>query len=517
MLRIPGGTVYEDERFFAVCDRVGILVWQDVMLGPVDPPADEAFLATIGTEVTELLDAVAPHPSLALLCGGQQIEEQAAMFGLPRARWASPVIDTALPELVAREAPGLVYVPSSPTGGALPFQIDAGIGHYSNVGFYLFPLSDLRRAAPRFLSECLAFAVPPERATVEEQFGGDFLVRHQADWKRGVHRDAGSWFDLEAVRDHYVGSLFGVDLDELWRTDPDRALDLGRAVVAEVYGAAIAEWRRPDSPCDGMLAIALRDLRSGAGWGLVDSSGRPKAPWYTFSRGCTPVAVLVTDEGLNGLDLHLVNDTAEVVVGTLVLGLHTAAHTVETESCPVEIPARGAVTVRADGLFDGFRDLTYAYRFGSRSYELVTAELVDAGGRVRSSCGYLPGGPARGNDPDLGLQAVVEPTDEGMWLLRVSSRRFAQYVQVDVPGFVADDSWFHLPPGGSHTVRLRPESGPGREPKGRVRALNSRRGTGRLPLTSVNARYMNSRIPGCAGSCSTPTIAVRAQGSGATR
>ncbi len=473
MLRIPGDTVYEDRRFFDRCDREGVLVWQDAMLGPIDPPADEEFLAAIGAEVSDLLDRTAGHPSLAVLCGGQQIEEQAAMFGLPRERWPTPVIDTVLPDLVARSAPGLVYVTSSPTGGDLPFQSDVGVSHYVGVGVLLFPLDDLRRAAPRFVSEGFAFSVPPERVTVDDEFGGDPSTVHEARWKLAVHGDPGSLLDLEDVRNHYVDSLFAVDTALLWRTDVDRALDLGRAAMAEVATAAIAEWRRPGSPCDGMLTIALRDLRAGPGWGLLDSSGRPKAPWYALARGASPVAVLATDEGVNGLALHVVNDTADAIEATLALGLHTAIHRAEAASCPVVVPPRGGVEVRAEALFDGFRDLTYAYRFGPRGYELVTADLVDAGGRTLASTGFLPGGPGRDVEPDVGLQAGVGRADGGAWLLQVSSRRFAHYVHVDVPGFVASDSWFHLPPGGARSVLLRPDAASGGEPRGQVRALNS--------------------------------------------
>jgi beta-mannosidase len=473
MLRIPGGTVYEDDRFFTACDRAGILVWQDAMLGPLDPPEDDGFIASVVDEVSALLDRVAPHPSLAVLCGGQEIEEQPAMFGLPRERWRSTVIDTALPDLVDREAPGLVYVTSSPSGGDLPFQSSAGVSHYAGVGVYLFPLGDMRRAAPRFVSEGLAFSIPPERITVDEEFSGGLSAHQEAEWKLAVHRDAGSWFDLEDVRDHYTNSMFGADMATLWRTDHERALDLGRAAMTEVVATAIAEWRRAGSSCEGILAIAWRDLRPGPGWGLVDSSGRPKAPWYALARGSAPIAVLATDEGVNGLDLHLVNDSVEDITATLVVGLHTAAHEVEKASRPVLVPAREGVTVRADSLFDGFRDLTYAYCFGPRSYEVVTADLVDGAGGLLSRTAYLPGGPAREIDPDVGLQAVVEPTDGGAWHLRVSCLRFSQYVQIDVPGFLPSDSWFHLPPGGTRAVRLVPEPGPGREPRGRVRALNS--------------------------------------------
>jgi len=473
MLRIAGGTVYESDQFFTACDRAGILVWQDVMLGPLDPPDDEEFTATVVDEVTHLLDATVRHPALAVLCGGQQLEEQPAMFGLARDRWHSPLIHDVLPDLVERQAPGLTYVTSSPSGGDLPFQPDAGVSHYFGVGVYLFPLEDMRRAGPRFVTEGLAFSIPPERVTIDEEFGGDLAVHRESDWKRAVHRDAGSWFDLEDVRDHYANLIFGVDIAALWRTDHERALDLARASMAEIVSAAVAEWRRTGSSCDGMLAIALRDLRRGPGWGLIDASGRPKAPWYAMARSAASIAVLATDEGTNGLALHLVNDTSLPVEGVLEIGLHTAAHCVERGSCPIVVPARGGTTVRAEALFDGFRDLTYAYCFGPRTYDLITADLVDGGGNTVAATSYLPGGPARDMDPDVGLQAEVGPADGGRWPLYVSTRRFAQYIQIDIPGFVASDSWFHLPPGGTRELVLRPEPGCDHEPKGRLRALNS--------------------------------------------
>jgi beta-mannosidase len=188
MLRIPGGTVYEDERFFDACDRAGVLVWQESMLGLVDPPDDEAFAEAVVTEVTEVLVRAAAHPCLALFCGGQELEEQPAMFGLSRERWTTPLIHTVLPELVGRLAPGLPYVATSPSGGDVPFQTNAGVSHYFGVGVFQFPITDLRRSSPRFIAEGLAFAVPPERASIDEEFGGDLTAHHESEWKRAPGR-----------------------------------------------------------------------------------------------------------------------------------------------------------------------------------------------------------------------------------------------------------------------------------------------------------------------------------------
>jgi beta-mannosidase len=447
------------------------------MFAFLDPPDDAAFLAGVTEELTGVFSGLAGHPSVAVVCGGQELEEQPAMFGLSRDRWHSDLTAKVVPAAAGQLLPGVPYVTSSPSGGDLPFQVDAGVCHYTGVGVFTRPLSDLRVADPKFVSEGLAFAVPPPASTVEEVCGGARQAGHDPSWKRSVHHDTGGSWDLEDVRDHYVRLLFGEDPAMVRRTDPERALDLGRATVAHVMAEAVSEWRRPASPCAGLLLVGLRDLRPGAGWGVIDALGRPKAPWYALARACRPVAVLLTDEGLNGLDVHLVNDTAGAVSGRLVLSLYSADHRLETAESPVEVPPRAGTTISASSLFDAFRDVTYAYRFGPRQYELVVAELLGVDGRRLARAAYLPGGPARLVQSEIGLQAHLEPADDQVWSLCVSTRCFAQFVWVDVPGFRAADSWFHLEPGGTEVIDLYPEpspSGPpGRPPTGRVHALNA--------------------------------------------
>jgi beta-mannosidase len=480
MVRVPGGTVYEDDRFFAACDRLGIMVWQDAMFAFLDPPDDEGFAAGVTEELNGVFSGLAGHPSVAVVCGGQELEEQPAMFGLSPDRWPSALTDKVVPAVGGQLLPDVPYVTSSPTGGDLPFQVDAGVCHYTGVGVFGRPLSDLRSAAPRFVSEGLAFAVPPPNETVDDLCGGARRAGHDPSWKRAIHHDTGGSWDLEDVRDHYVHVLFGEDPALVRRHDPERALDLGRAAVTHVMGEAVAEWRRPGSPCAGLLLVGLRDLRAGAGWGVIDAVGRPKAPWFALARACRPVAVLLTDEGLNGLAIHLVNDTARTVSGQLVLSLFSGDHCLETAQRDVAIPARGGTTVSSSALFDGFRDVTYAYRFGPRHHELVVASLLDEQGSLRSRATYLPGGPNRPVQSEIGLQACLEPADDQVWSLSVSTRRFAQFVAVDVPGYRPADSWFHLEPGGTQATLLYPQRSPelarDRAPVGQVRALNSLEG-----------------------------------------
>ncbi|HET9472075.1 MAG TPA: hypothetical protein VFO24_13300, partial [Usitatibacter sp.] len=55
MLRIPGNTVYESDAFYALCDELGILVWQDFMFANMDYPAqDPGFRDAVEAEARAL-------------------------------------------------------------------------------------------------------------------------------------------------------------------------------------------------------------------------------------------------------------------------------------------------------------------------------------------------------------------------------------------------------------------------------------------------------------------------------
>ncbi|HWD10755.1 MAG TPA: hypothetical protein VG366_02860, partial [Solirubrobacteraceae bacterium] len=80
MLRIPGTSVYESDAFHELCDELGVLVWQDFMFANLDYPiADDDFRAAVRREASGQLEAIAGRPSLAVLCGNSEVEQQVAM------------------------------------------------------------------------------------------------------------------------------------------------------------------------------------------------------------------------------------------------------------------------------------------------------------------------------------------------------------------------------------------------------------------------------------------------------
>ncbi|MCU1675321.1 MAG: hypothetical protein JWM93_79 [Frankiales bacterium] len=474
MIRIPGTMTYEDATFWDLCDELGLLVWQDVMCADMDYPDDPAFVAVVGRELTQLFASLQGRPSIAVVSGGSETEQQATMLGLPPERRTGLLATTSIPALVADWLPGVAYVVSSPTGGALAIRSDTGVAHYFGVGGYRRPLSDARTAGVRFAAECLAFATPPEKGTVDAVFGGARALG-TATWKAAVPRDNGATWDFEDVRDHYVRELFGEDPAAVAARDPERALDLGRAAVCELMAGVFSEWRRAASPCAGGLVLSLRDLRPGAGVGIVDALGVPKAPYHSLARVFAPVALLAVDEGLNGLRLHVCNDGPSPLRGRLVVTLFSAAGTVtESAERAVEVPPHTSSELDAEDVLGGFRDVTWAYRFGPPATDVVGAVLLSDTGEELARTTHFALGPRR-DVADIGLTAHLAG-DSGGWTVTVSTRLAAQYVAVDFPGFTPADSWFHLPPGGRTAIPLAPRSAGGDAvPRGTVRALNAAR------------------------------------------
>ena len=476
MVRIGGTMVYEDDAFFAACDALGVLVWQDFMFANMDyPEGDAPFDISVLTEVDQQLTRWQSRPSLAVLCGNSEVEQQAAMWGALREQWAPPLFHQTLAARCRERCPGVPYWPSSAHGGAFPHQASRGTTSYYGVGAYLRPLDDARRADLRFATECLAFANVPAPETIARMPGGHGLRTHHPGWKARTPRDLNAGWDFEDVRDHYLAQLFRVDPAQLRYADPSRCLSLSRIVTGEVMAAAYAEWRRAGSTCGGALVWFLRDLWAGAGWGLLDDQGHPKACWRYLQRVLQPVAVFVSDEGTNGLAVHLLNERPEAIEVTL------SVVTYDEDDRPVfqaeqrrVIAARSNTSFAMADLADGFLDLSYAYRFGPQAHHLVVTTLRHAEGILAQDFCFPAGRPSHCAS-DLGLTAEATRLPDGRSAIRLETRRFAQAVHFESANFLPRDEYFHMAPNSTRLLLL--DDAAGAAPavlKGSVAAVNWR-------------------------------------------
>jgi beta-mannosidase len=478
IVRIPGVAAYETREFYDACDELGLLVWQDFMFAGLDyPQADAAFQGVVRGEAEAVMAALAGRPSLAVLCGSSELAQQPAMLGLDLDPAAGPLFAGLLPEIVAASGADAIYVPTTPWGGVLPFRPDRGLAHYYGVGGYRRPISDARASGVRFASECLAFSNVPDRAAIE-QLGSGAASCSREVWKRGVPYDAGSAADNEDVRDHYLRELFGVDPVALRATDHERYLDLSRTLTGELMAEVLGEWRREASTCSGALIHWLRDLRPGAGWGILDHDGNPKVAYHHVRRALAPLTIWSTDEGLSGILIHVANDGPASVRARLRLALYRDREVnVGAAERDVDLVPHSLLSLDAEELLGRFADISWSYRFGPPAQDVVAATLTcrDTGEQLAQTFRLPTGRPLERESPEaLGASAAFEADAT---VLAIESRRFLYGVRVEVAGCAPSDDAFCVEPGGRRRIALVGSAAGG----GSVTALNLR---GRMPISS---------------------------------
>lgn len=118
-LRVNGVGFLEKETFYDLCDRFGLLIWQDVPLSSsgVDnvPPNDEKSLNEVSAILRSFIQRRQHHASLLLWCGGNELFAHSPEgYGVPMTI-AHPLIKK-LHETVQEFDPTRRFLPTTATG-----------------------------------------------------------------------------------------------------------------------------------------------------------------------------------------------------------------------------------------------------------------------------------------------------------------------------------------------------------------------------------------------------------------
>lgn len=128
MVRFWGGGNYPPEEVYQECDKLGILVWQDLMFSGTTYPNNKEWVESVGNEINHTVTWMKAHPSLALICGNNEIEVALKNWGWNKTydihgegsarQWANyrQLFDTFIPRKLQKIAPTIFYLPSSPVG-----------------------------------------------------------------------------------------------------------------------------------------------------------------------------------------------------------------------------------------------------------------------------------------------------------------------------------------------------------------------------------------------------------------
>ena len=444
MLRVWGGGLYEDDRFYELCDRLGLLVWQDFTFAcSIYPLHDPLFVDNIHQEVMQNMRRLRHHASLALWCGNNEMEQGWADWG-----WASrrdlddmkaaydEFFHRTLKAWVAAEDPDRSYWPSSPSSDT-PFELPngqlQGDAHYWDVWHGRKPFTAYRDQYPRFMSEFGFQALPP-LATIK-------TYAEPADWNMTSYV-----MDLHQKNASGNSLMVGQMLDTFkLPKDFEHLVYLSLALQAEGIRYGVEHWRRHPNRVAGILYWQLNDCWPVASWSSIDYFGRWKALHYAAKRFFAPLmmsivdqpplqSLAVTNDNLSPADVVL-RWQLETVAGEVLASGEEAAH----------VPAQSAVSVKT---FD------FSGKIGddNRRDVVFVAELWREGEReALQTSTFVPTKHVRLTDP--GLSADVSVIDDEIEIT-ITARAYARLVEIALDGVdvVFSDNYFDVPAGRSINV-----------------------------------------------------------------
>lgn len=308
LLRIWGGGIYEDDAFYARCDEVGVLVWQDFLFACAAYTESEPLRGEIEQEATDAITRLSAHPSLVLWNGNNENIWGYVDWGwrprLAGQSWGEGYYIGLLADLVERLDGTRPYSPGSPFSFDRyihPNDPSHGTTHiwdvwnerdYSAYGEY----------SPRFVSE-FGFQGPPAWSTLTRvvhdeplsPYGPQMLVHQKAnDGNLKLERGYSPHFPEP-----------GTIEDWHWTTQLNQA-------HAVAFG--IERFRSLAPLNTGTIVWQLNDNWPVISWSAVDYDGNRKPAWSAIRHAYAP-RLLTLQAGEHGLELVVVNDTDEAVAG----------------------------------------------------------------------------------------------------------------------------------------------------------------------------------------------------------
>jgi beta-mannosidase len=342
MLRVWGGGIYEDDKFYDLCDELGLLVWQDFMFGCSLYPGDKDFLENVRQEAIENVRRLRNHPSVAIWAGNNESEAAwvgwgwQKQFGWTKQQQAriwgdyKKLFHVLLPKVCKEHDPGRFYTRSSPSANddALPVnKVGFGDMHFWGVWHAQEPYESYKANTSRFMSE-YGFQSFPELETVKS-------YTLPTDW------NIESPVMLSHQRHPRGNQLIREYMQRDYRTPRDfpSFLYVGQLLQAEIIRFAAEAHRRRMPYCMGSLYWQLDDCWPVASWSGMDYHLRWKALHYYARRFFAPVLVSPTEDG-GVVSVHLVSDRQKELAGRLVVRLQDFAGKVLSEVArDVRVPA----------------------------------------------------------------------------------------------------------------------------------------------------------------------------------
>ena len=304
-IRVWGGAFYPEDYFYDLCDKYGLIVWQDFMVACANVWLTDEMEKEFIEEATYNVKRIRHHACLGLLCGNNEMEEAVCYW--EDADGNDPLVrkdylrlyEEILPSICKEHAPYISYTPSSPTSGGGfddPKDYTRGDVHFWNVWNGDCEFDEYRRHKFRFCSE-YGFESLPSMKTIKEFCPLDemnllsyTMESHQKHWHGNVKL-------IRYLAERY---LMPKDLETTVY-----ATQLNQATAIQ-YG--VEHFRRCRGYTMGSIYWQLNDTWPVASWSSLDYFGRYKALHYFAKRFYQGIALGLFNES-DKITINVSNET----------------------------------------------------------------------------------------------------------------------------------------------------------------------------------------------------------------
>lgn len=307
MLRVWGGGIYEDDKFYDEADRNGILIWQDFLFACTTYPHDPLFLKRVEAEAEYNIKRLRGHASLAMWCGNNEIYEGVRYWGWKNKYTAEAFAEMnrgydvlfrqLLPDMVKRFDSDRFYMHGSPyeANWGRPESWKIADSHNWGTWYGRKPFESFDSEIPRFMSE-YGFQAFPEMKTIHT-----FAEEKDFELESPV---------MNAHQKATIGNALIKQTMSLYYKVPAKFEDLvyvGLVLQGQGMRHGIEAHRRNRPYCMGSLFWQLNDSWPVVSWSSIDYYGNWKAMQYQSQRAFAPVLINAIKEG-DDLCVYLISD-----------------------------------------------------------------------------------------------------------------------------------------------------------------------------------------------------------------
>ncbi|XOV68188.1 MAG: hypothetical protein ACFHU9_03240 [Fluviicola sp.] len=311
MVRVWGGGYYPDDIFFETCDRLGIMVWEDLMFACAMYPGDDAFVQNISEEFQYQVPRIAGHASVVQFNGNNEVEVAWGNWGFQikyglygkSAKEIEAAYDRVFKDVVpsvVKEYTNIPYIHTSPLSNWGKMELyNHGSQHYWGVWHGNDPIQDFGKKIGRFNAE-YGFQSFPEYSTLL------------------TFSDTSQWQLNSEVMKHHQKSYVGNDMiakhaKKLYGNPADFGTFVYYSQLTQAMAVSMAvAGHRVDFPrCGGTLYWQINDCWPAPTWSSLDYFNNWKALQYRIRDDYQEVAVVEKYQNLENVDFYLVSGVAD--------------------------------------------------------------------------------------------------------------------------------------------------------------------------------------------------------------